>query len=113
MLELYVAASRVSRKWLASIPAEVRKALGIEDGDTLIWVVGKERGQAIVRVAKNPLRRLEGKYNDPRIVYDSVEEQADEVAAREAHAGNRARHADSACQQSQSSSTAQHPSYSP
>jgi AbrB family looped-hinge helix DNA binding protein len=37
------ACSRVSRKGLTTIPAWVRRELGIEEGDFLIWEVDRER----------------------------------------------------------------------
>jgi len=83
-----MASSRVSRKGLTSIPAAVRRKLNIEDGDTLIWEVDEKRRIAIVRVVKNPARYLKGKYRDPRLVYDEVEEVADELIMRELHAGD-------------------------
>lgn len=84
-------ASRVSRKGLTTIPARVRRALGIEEGDTLLWEVDDERGWAVVRVAKNPLRLLRGKYNDPNLSYSRVEGEADRVIAELAKGERRAR----------------------
>jgi len=49
-LGVYVEFSRVSRKFLVSIPAKVRKALGLEVGDILVWNV--EGDKVIVRVMK-------------------------------------------------------------
>ena len=70
------ACSRVSRKGLTTIPAWVRRELGIEKGDFLIWEVDRERGSISVGVVKNPLKRLKGKYNDPQLSYEAVEETA-------------------------------------
>jgi bifunctional DNA-binding transcriptional regulator/antitoxin component of YhaV-PrlF toxin-antitoxin module len=77
-----VEASRVSRKSLTTVPARVRRALGIEEGDTLLWEVDEEYGRAVVRVAKNPLRPLRGKYNDPNLSYSRVEGEANRVLVR-------------------------------
>lgn len=71
------ACSRVSRKGLTTIPAWIRRELGIEEGDFLIWEVDRERGSISVRVVKNPLKHLKGKYNDPQLSYEAVEEVAD------------------------------------
>jgi AbrB family looped-hinge helix DNA binding protein len=73
--------SRVSRKFLTSIPAKVRKALGLEVGDILMWDV--EEDKVVVRIMKNPVKALRGKYDDPSLTYDSVEEKADELLMKE------------------------------
>ena len=83
-----MALSKVSRRWLTSIPAAVRQALGIEEGDHLLWEIDEERRVAIVKVLKNPLRQLRGKYDDPRLTYENVEELADKIASGEADAGD-------------------------
>ena len=80
--------SRVSKKGLTSIPAKVRRMLGIEEGDVLVWEVDRERSVAIVRVIKNPVKYLKGRYNDPNLAYERVEELADRLVVRELHAGN-------------------------
>jgi AbrB family looped-hinge helix DNA binding protein len=73
--------SRVSRKFLTSIPAKVRKTLGLEVGDILMWDV--EGDKIVVRIMKNPVKALRGKYDDPSLTYDSVEEKADELLMKE------------------------------
>ncbi len=83
-----MAVSRVSRKGLTSIPAKVRKALGIEEGDMLVWEVNEKHNVAIVRVIKNPIKHLKGKYSDPNLTYDRVEELADKLVMGELHANN-------------------------
>ncbi len=83
-----MATSRVSRKGLTNIPAKVRKALGIEEGDVLIWEVDEERGIAIVKVVKNPVKYLKGKYDDPNLTYEKVEELADKLVVGMLHANN-------------------------
>jgi AbrB family looped-hinge helix DNA binding protein len=80
-LGVYVEFSRVSRKFLVSIPANVRKALGLEVGDILMWDV--EGDKVIVRVMKKSVKALRGKYDDPSLTYDSVEEKADELLMKE------------------------------
>ncbi|MHC1628369.1 MAG: AbrB/MazE/SpoVT family DNA-binding domain-containing protein [Candidatus Nezhaarchaeales archaeon] len=80
--------SKVSRKGLTSIPAMVKRALDVEDGDTLIWEVDEKQKIAIVRVAKNPIKHLKGKYRDPNLTYENIEEKADELLVRELHANN-------------------------
>ena len=54
----------------------------------LVWEVDRERSVAIVRVIKNPVKYLKGKYNDPNLAYEEVEELADRLVVRELHAGN-------------------------
>ena len=83
-----MAVSRVSKKGLTSIPAKVRRMLGIEEGDVLVWEVDRERSVAIVRVIKNPVKYLKGKYNDSNLTYERVEELADRLVMRELHASN-------------------------
>jgi AbrB family looped-hinge helix DNA binding protein len=80
-LGVYVEFSRISRKFLVSIPANVRKALGLEVGDILMWDV--EGDKVIVRVMKKSVKALRGKYDDPSLTYDSVEEKADELLMKE------------------------------
>ncbi len=90
--------SKVSKKWLVTIPAEVRRRLGIEEGDYLAWEVDEKHDVIVVRVIKDPLRILEGKYDDSELTYDEVEGMADEILLRKAHASNRAWYAHSPCQ---------------
>jgi len=73
--------SRVSKKFLTSIPAGVRKVLGLEVGDILVWNV--EGDKVIVRVMKNPVKALRGKYDDPSLTYEFVEEEADKLLMKE------------------------------
>jgi len=74
--------SKVSKKYLTIVPAGIRKVLGLEVGDILVWRV--ENGKVIIEVIKNPAKALRGKYEDPLLTYDVVEEKADEVIMREA-----------------------------
>ncbi len=83
-----MAISKVSKKELISIPAEVRKALDIEEGDMLVWKIDKKHGMAIVKVIKNPIKYLKGKYNDPNLTYEKVEGVADKLLIGELHADN-------------------------
>ena len=87
--------SKVSKKGLVNIPVIVRNALGIEEGDILVWEVTEDKKAAVVKVIKNPERYLKGKYRDPDMVYNKVEEVADKLLVRELNASNRVRHADS------------------
>ncbi|MGC9020346.1 MAG: AbrB/MazE/SpoVT family DNA-binding domain-containing protein [Candidatus Methanodesulfokora sp.] len=75
--------SKVSKKFLTSVPAKVRKALKIEVGDLLAWNINEEEGFAAVRVVKNPYKALCGKYQDPDLVYEAVEETADKLLMRD------------------------------
>ncbi len=76
-------ASKVSKKGLTNIPAEVRRIVGIGEGDILIWKVDKKHKIIIVEVVKEPIKYLKGKYNDPKISYKNVEELADKIVLRE------------------------------
>ena len=80
--------SRVSKKGLTTVPVKVRKALGVEEGDVLIWEVDEKRNAATVKVIKNPIKFLKGRYDDPSLTYERVEELADKLIAREVHASN-------------------------
>lgn len=44
--------TKVSKKWLTTVPADVRRVLNVEEGDTLLWEVNREEGMVIVRVLK-------------------------------------------------------------
>ena len=54
----------------------------------LVWEVDEKRNVAIVKAVKNPIKFLMGKHDDPSLTYERVEEQADELVAREACAGD-------------------------
>ena len=41
-----------------------------------------------MRIVKDPLKHLKGKYDDPDLTYDRVEETADRLVERELNAGN-------------------------
>ena len=94
------ARAKVSRKGLTTVPARIRRELGIEEGDFLIWEVDRERDVINVRVVKDPLKHLKGKYNDPRLSYEMVEGVADSLLEGEVLAGDRAGHDPSATEQS-------------
>lgn len=85
-----MAVSKVSKKGLTSIPAKVRRALGVQEGDMLLWEVEECQRVVRVRVLKNPIRHLAGRYADPSLTYDEVEEGSDELLARELNAPDRA-----------------------
>jgi len=73
--------SKVSKKFLTSIPAKVRKTLGLEVGDILVWDVKGDK--VVVRVMNKSVKALKGKYNDPSLTYDSVEGKANELLMKE------------------------------
>ena len=50
--------SSVSRKGLTTVPAGVRRALGVEEGDMLVWEVDQKRNVAIVKAVKNPFLKM-------------------------------------------------------
>jgi len=88
---------KVSRKWLVNIPAEIRKQFHIQEGDYLVWEVDKKHNVIVVRVIKDSLKILTGKYSDPNLTYDVVEDLAERITLREINASNRTRHAHSPC----------------
>ncbi|MDK2383871.1 MAG: AbrB/MazE/SpoVT family DNA-binding domain-containing protein, partial [Candidatus Korarchaeota archaeon] len=61
--------SKVSRKGLTNIPSKVRREAGIEEGDLMVWEV-EGREVIRVRIVKDPLKHLKGKYDDPDLTYD-------------------------------------------
>ncbi len=85
-----MALSKVSKKGLVSIPAEVRSFLNIEEGDYLVWDIDRVRKVVVIRVLKNPYKYLKGKYSDPNLIYERVEEEANRIVEGEVHANNRA-----------------------
>lgn len=90
--------SRISRKWLTTIPADVRRSLGIDEGDAILWEVDTSKKIAVVRVVKDSIRFLKGRYSDPDLRYEAVEETVDRMIMEMAHADNRARPSNSPSQ---------------
>jgi len=82
--------SRISRKGLTTIPAEIRRLMNAEEGDLLAWSIDEERGVAVVEVIKDPLKRLRGKYSRPDMRYEEVEETGDRILEEEIDASDRA-----------------------
>ncbi|MGP3668039.1 MAG: AbrB/MazE/SpoVT family DNA-binding domain-containing protein [Candidatus Bathyarchaeota archaeon] len=83
--------SRVSKKWLTTIPSDVRRSLGLDEGDFIMWEVDASKAVATVKVVKDPLKFLKGRYSDPKLRYDVVEETADKMVRGMIHADSRAR----------------------
>lgn len=81
--------SKVSKKWLVNIPAEIRKRFRIQEGDYLAWEMNEKDNIITIRIIKNPLRALTGKYDDPNLTYDVVEDLAEKISLREINANNR------------------------
>lgn len=52
--------------------------MGIEEGDELVWEI-EDPETMRVRVRKDPCKQLAGKYSDPSLTYDEIEEKADEL----------------------------------
>lgn len=82
--------SKVSKKGLTNVPVRVRRALGVEEGDMLLWEVDEGLKVVRVKVLKNPIRALVGKYRDVGLTYENVEEKADRLLAGELNASDRA-----------------------
>jgi len=82
--------SRISKKWLTTIPADVRDFLGAEEGDIIVWEIDEPKGIVLVRIVKNPIKSLRGKYSDSNLRYEAVEEKADSMIAGMVHASDRA-----------------------
>ncbi|MCD6443896.1 AbrB/MazE/SpoVT family DNA-binding domain-containing protein [Candidatus Bathyarchaeota archaeon] len=85
-----MAVSKVSKKGLTNVPVRVRRALGVEEGDMLLWEVDENLKVVRVKVLKNPIRALVGKYRDVGLTYENVEEKADRLLAGELNASDRA-----------------------
>lgn len=83
--------SRVSKKWLTTIPSDVRRSLGLEEGDFIMWEVDASKAVAIIRAVKDPLKFLKGRYSDPKLKYEAIEGAADKIVMGMIHADNRAR----------------------
>lgn len=79
--------SKVGKKGLVTVPARIRRKLGAEEGDYLMWEVVGDR--VIVSVVKNPYKFLKGRHDDPMLTYDNVEGEADSILEGEINAGNR------------------------
>jgi len=75
---------------LTNVPVRVRRALGVEEGDMLLWEVDENLKVVRVKVLKNPIRALVGKYRDVGLTYENVEEKADRLLAGELNASDRA-----------------------
>ncbi|MBS7612119.1 AbrB/MazE/SpoVT family DNA-binding domain-containing protein [Candidatus Bathyarchaeota archaeon] len=75
---------------MTTIPVDVRRSLSIEEGDAILWEVDASRGIAVVRVVKNPIKFLNGRYSDPNLRYEVVEETADMMVMEMTHADDRA-----------------------
>lgn len=84
--------SKVSKKGLTSLPAKIRRAARIEEGDFLAWEFNEKTGVITVRALKNPYRFLKGRLNDPSLTYEKIEEASDKLLleALEGNADNRA-----------------------
>ena len=80
--------SKVSKNGLVTILMEIRRRFGIEVGDLIIWSIDERDNAIILYVIKEPLKYLEGKYDDSEIVYEVVEETADSLIQGEENAGN-------------------------
>ena len=80
----------MSKKGLTNVPVRVRRALGVEEGDMLLWEVDEGLKVVRVKVLKNPIRALVGKYRDVGLTYENVEEKADRLLAGELNASDRA-----------------------
>lgn len=60
IITLSYSLSRVSRKWLTTIPEDVKRSLCIEEGDAILWEVDASSNIATVRVVKDPIKILKG-----------------------------------------------------
>lgn len=73
--------SRVSQKWLTTIPKEVREFLGLRVGDTLVWRLIRRGGRKVVLVEKeeDPYELLRGIRCDPELTFEKVRGLADKI----------------------------------
>jgi len=74
-----VSKSRISKKWLTTVPAEVRRALNLKVGDVIRWRVLEDGKTVVVDKEEDPLSFLTGRRADPDTTYDKVEGLADEL----------------------------------
>jgi len=94
-----VSLSRVSKKWLTTIPSDVRRSLGLNEGDFIMWEVNASKTCATIKVVRDPIKFLKGKYSDPKLRYEVVEETVDKIVMGFTHANNRTRPPNSPSQQ--------------
>ncbi|MEM3694329.1 MAG: hypothetical protein QXI39_09960 [Candidatus Bathyarchaeia archaeon] len=64
----------------------MRRSLSIEEGDAILWEVDVSKKVVTVMVVKEPLKFLKGKYSDPNLRYEVVEETADKIIMEMTHA---------------------------
>jgi len=76
-----MAKSKVSAKWLTTIPKEVREFLGLNVGDTLIWKLIKNGQKKFVIIEKevDSYEVLKGIRNNPELTFEKVKYLADEI----------------------------------
>jgi antitoxin PrlF len=78
-----MATATVTSKGQITIPVSVRRALGVDTGDRVIFVE-LEKGQFAIMAATGSVRELKGRYRDPRRVPVSVEEMNTAIRKRAA-----------------------------
>lgn len=78
--------AKITSKGQITVPKEVRKALNVQEGDVLDFVID-ERGQVTVRTLRGDFRRLRGILARPGQRPVSVKEMNDSI--REYHARKR------------------------
>ena len=79
---MLVSRSRISKKWLTTVPAEVRRALNLKIGDVIRWKVLEDGKTVIIEKEEDPLSFLIGRRSDPDTTYDKVEGLADELVKK-------------------------------
>jgi len=85
-LSMNTTISRVSKKGLITIPAKIRRKFNIKEGDLISWYLDEKNNVIILHVIKDPVKYLEGKYKDPKLSYERVEETADKLMLGELNA---------------------------
>ena len=74
-----MALSRLDEDGSTRIPSDVLKHLGIKGTCYLRWSYDETRRVLVAQVVRGPLELLKGRYRDEELVYDKVEEKADEL----------------------------------
>jgi len=71
--------STVSNKGLTTIPKEIRQKLNIKKGDKIYWILSDDETADLI-IASEPLKFLTGRHSRKDLIYDKLEETADEIA---------------------------------
>jgi AbrB family looped-hinge helix DNA binding protein len=76
---MLIATSRVTRQGQISVPAEVRRGLGLHPGSELIWEM-KENGEVVVRPKRASLDEIHQLLGEPKVHLTDEELKAARLA---------------------------------